>query len=131
MRQLIDNSQLKNIEIDSAGIHAFDGDAVDHNAIKCATQYNVDLTSLRSRRVRADDYADFDLILPMDDDTVEYLELKRPLGDARYAKAQIKNILDYAPEFGRNVPNPYGTDGFDKVYVMREQACQNLLASLK
>lgn len=131
MRKLIDNSQLKNIEIDSAGTHAFDGDAADHNAIKCAAQYNVDLTSLRSRLVRADDYADFDLILPMDEDTVEYLELKRPHGDARYAKAQIKNILDYAPEFGRNVPNPYGTDGFDKVYAMIEQACQNLLDSLK
>lgn len=130
MRQLVNENGIKNIEIDSAGIHAFDGDAPDINATICAAKHSIDLTPLRSRSVRADDFASFDLILAMDEDTVEYLELKRPLGDDVYQKATVKNILDYAPEFGRSVPNPYGTNGFDYVFEIIDTACRKLLKTL-
>lgn len=130
MRKLVDENGTEFIEVDSAGVRAYEGDAPDYSAVICAAKHGVDISALRSRPVRADDYAEFDLILPMDDDSLEYLELKRPEGDARFEKAKIKNILDYAPEYGRNVPNPYGTNGFDKVYQMLEKACHNLLKSL-
>lgn len=130
MRKLIDENGIENIEIDSAGIHAFEGDAPDINAMKCAAKHSVDLTSLRSRPIRADDFAAFDLIVAMDEDTVEYLKLKRPLGDDAYQKATVKNILDYAPEYGRSVPNPYGTNGFDSVFEIIDTACRKLLKTL-
>lgn len=113
--------------VDSAGICAIGGDAPDRHAIACAAQRGVDISALRSRPVFAEDFANFDLILTMDDDSADYLELRRPLGDERYQRAKVDNLAAYAQE--RFIPNPYGSSDFDKVYQLIEKACQNLAQS--
>ena len=110
--------------VDSAGICAVGGDAPDRHAVACAAQRGVDISALRSRPVFAEDFANFDLILTMDDDSADYLELRRPLGDERYQRAKIDNLASYAQE--SFVTNPYGSSNFDHVYRLIEKACQNL-----
>lgn len=113
--------------VDSAGICALGGDAPDRHAIACAAQRGVDISDLRSRPVFTEDFANFDLILTMDDDSADYLELRRPLGDKRYQRAKIDNLATYAQE--SFIPNPYGSSDFDEVYQLIEKACQNLAQS--
>ncbi len=109
MRQLCPEAQ-----IDSAGLCAYEGDAPDIYAVTCAARHGIDISGLRSRPVRADDFAVFDRILAMDADSAGYLELRRPQGDKRYQKAKIENLAAYAGV--SQIPNPYGTDGFEAVY---------------
>ena len=78
----------------------------------------------------AEDFAKFDLILAMDENNLEDICYRRPNGDKRYEKAKVKRILEYAPEYGQNVPDPYYHNGFDRVFEMLEAACQNLLTTL-
>lgn len=110
--------------IDSAGICAFEGDAPDLHATLCAAKRGIDISMLRSRPIRGDDFAEFDLILTMDDDAADYLEMLRPQGDVRYQKAKIENLAVYAQDIC--IQNPYGTSGFDKVFEKIELACHNL-----
>lgn len=120
------------IYVDSAGTSSYhSSDIPDSRSIECADRHGLDLRSQRSRPVRAEDFAFFDLILAMDDQNIWNLEQKRPHGDPRYQKAEVKKILEYAPQYGSNVPDPYYLDGFDHVYEMLEVACQNLLAQIK
>ena len=68
MRKLIKEQGLeKEIAVDSAGTSSYhQGDAPDSRAISCALIHGVDIRDIRSRALRADDFADFDLILAMD-----------------------------------------------------------------
>jgi protein-tyrosine phosphatase len=55
------------IEIDSAGTHAYHiGEPPDPRTIAAAARRGVDLSDLRARQVRDDDFERFDLIVPMD-----------------------------------------------------------------
>lgn len=65
----------------------------------------------------------------MDADGAGYLELRRPQGDKRYLKAKIENLAAYAGV--SQIPNPYGTDGFEAVYDLIEKACRNLAAKIQ
>lgn len=133
MQKLVDEAGLsQQILIDSAATSSYhNGDIPDSRSIECANHHGLDLCSLRSRSVRAEDFAEFDLILAMDSQNIWNLDRKRPDGDARYNKAVVKKLLEYAPQFGIDVPDPYyGNDGFENVYQMIEAACQNLMAEL-
>ena len=132
MRRLVEESGWEDeIFVDSAGTSGYhSGDCPDARSIDCADRHGLDLRSLRSRPVCADDFAEFDLILAMDEQNVWSLEQKRPCGDPRYQKAKIRKLLEYAPEYGENVPDPYYHNGFDYVFEMIETACRRLLLSI-
>lgn len=132
MRRLIEETNMeKTIEVDSAGISAYhQGDAPDSRSVICALEHGIDIRDLRSRPLSAEDFAKFDLILAMDENNLEDICYRRPNGDKRYEKAKVKRILEYAPEYGQNVPDPYYHNGFDRVFEMLEAACQNLLTTL-
>ena len=146
MRRLVEQAgKSEEILVDSAGTSSYhSGDCPDARSIECADRHGLDLRNLRSRPVCGDDFAEFDLILAMDDNNVWNLEQKRPYGDtryqkavvkkileyARYQKAVVKKILEYAPEYGENVPDPYYHNGFDRVFEMIETACGRLLAEI-
>lgn len=132
MRRLVEQAgKSEEILVDSAGTSSYhNGDCPDARSIECADRHGLDLRNLRSRPVCGDDFAEFDLILAMDDNNVWNLEQKRPYGDARYQKAVVKKILEYAPEYGENVPDPYYHNGFDRVFEMIETACGRLLTEI-
>ena len=118
------------IGIDSAGTQNYhSGAPPDPRSIAAGAARGFDLSGLRARRVRTDDFHTFDLILAMDSDHLAHLAALRP-NDAR---AEIKLLLAYHPTLrGGDVPDPYygGAGGFDDVLDMIEHAGRNLLASI-
>lgn len=134
MRKLVKEAGLEDeIFVDSAGTSSYhNGDCPDLRAVICANGHGIDIGCLRSRAVRAEDFAEFDLILAMDSQNIWNLDMKRPEGDTRYQRARVRKLLSYAPEFGDNIPDPYyDSNGFETVYTMIETACRNLLQTLR
>lgn len=119
------------VSMDSAGTHDYHvGDPPDDRSIAAAKTRGIDLSTLRARKVRRQDFYTFDLILAMDSDHYQYLAALRP----NDAKAEVKMFLDYHPNAKhRDVPDPYygGPDGFNQVLDMIEQASRKLLAEIQ
>ena len=132
-KMVVDAGLEDKIIIDSAGTSSYhNGDAADRRSIKCAMKYGIDMTDLRSRALSVEDYMDFDLIAVMDENNFIETTSRRPYGDNRYEKAEVKKLLSFVEGYGEDVPDPYwGDDGFDKVFIMVEAACKNLLNDIK
>ena len=117
--------------IDSAGTQGYhQGNPPDHRAIKVAAQNGVDMNFLRARRVRENDFDDFDLILAMDQGHYDELIYLSP----SHAKGKIKMFLDFAPHRDENeVPDPwYGTlQDFEYAYELVQDGSTSLLEQLK
>lgn len=115
--------------VDSAGTHDYHvGDPPDRRSVAHAKRFGIDLDELRARQVTVEDFADFDLILAMDEG--HYRQLLR-LCPPQY-RDRVKLYLSYAPRFGRNVPDPYhgNSDGFDMVWRMCEAVTEALLVEI-
>ena len=119
------------IGIDSAGTHDYHvGDPPDARSVAAAKTRGFDMSALRARKVRRDDFNVFDLILAMDSDHHAHLMALRP----NDAKAEVKLFLDYHPEKRvRDVPDPYygGPEGFAHVLDLIEATSASLLAEIK
>jgi protein-tyrosine phosphatase len=116
--------------VDSAGTHDYHiGDPPDRRSVATAQRYGVDLAELRARQVTKADFAAFDLILAMDDG--HYRQLLR-LCPPQY-RDRVKLYLSYAPQFGRDVPDPYygKGDGFEKVWQMCQAVTDALVADIR
>ncbi|MFN4284268.1 MAG: low molecular weight protein-tyrosine-phosphatase [Alphaproteobacteria bacterium] len=116
---------------DSAGTHGYHiGDPPDPRSIQAAARRGIDISDLRARLVRADDFSRFDHVLAMDAQNHAAL--------ATLCKAERKDrlrlFLDFAPELKRrDVPDPYygGDAGFEDVLDLCEAASRGLLAQLR
>lgn len=115
------------ITVDSAGTGGWHiGDPPYPPAIKAAAKRGYDLHDLRGRKVTADDFDNFDLILAMDAQNQDDLEALRPKGNA----TPVKLIMDFAPNLGTDeVPDPYYTGDFDHALDLIETAAEALLQS--
>lgn len=131
LRQRLQQAGLaERIEVDSAGTGDWHiGKAPDSRTQEAAKRRGYDLSNLRGRQVSADDFARFDLILAMDSANLRDLQRLRP--------AQAMGELDlYLRRFGlaeSEVPDPYycGSEGFEQVLDLLEQASDALLIELK
>lgn len=94
------------VELASAGtIGHHEGEAADPGAVSIAASVGLELSSHRARRVRDEDFANFDLILALDDRNLRDLRTRIPPEHAD----KLKRLLDFAPACGhRDVPDPYG-----------------------
>lgn len=119
----------QHFEIDSAGTHAYHvGDPPDPRSIEAASRRGIDLTAIRARKVTAEDFERFDLVLAMDADNHERL-----LGIARDTHAgKVRLFLEYGASGRREVPDPYygGANGFEDVLDLIEEAADGLLDEL-
>ncbi len=111
--------------IDSAGTggwHA--GSAPDPRSVAIAGLHGIDISHQKARRVRPNDFGDFDLILGMDRSNVQ--ELKRIAPPE--AQERVHLFLDYALGRHSDVPDPYygGPEGFADVYRMIREASEAL-----
>jgi protein-tyrosine phosphatase len=129
-RKLADAGLARLIEVDSAGTHGYHvGNPPDPRAQRHAAQRGYDLSKLRARRVREEDFERFDLVLAMDDDNLSELEaLRRP-----ESPAEVGLLMDHCSGRGRTVPDPYYGDaaGFERVLDDVEAACDGLLTHLR
>jgi protein-tyrosine phosphatase len=119
------------IEIDSAGTADYHiGAAPDSRSQKAASKRGIDISGLRARQVRLEDFTRFDLILAMDRENLRELQAVKP----KVSRAEVKLFLDYAPNEGLpEVPDPYygGAGDFERVLDLTAAASRGLLASLQ
>jgi protein-tyrosine phosphatase len=118
------------VEVDSAGTADYHiGAAPDRRSQRAALQWGIDISGLRARQVAAADFSRFDLILAMDAENLRELERLRPAN----SHAKLKLLMDYAPQAGLEVPDPYYRDpaAFEKVLALTAAASRGLIAALK
>ena len=131
LRHYIEEAGLGDaLETASAGTHGYHiGEPPDPRTIAHAKRRGYDLSAQRARKVRAEDFQIYDLILAMDRGHFAHLESLRP-NDAR---AEVQMFLAYHPApLHADVPDPYygGAEGFEQVLDLVEQASKTLLHKL-
>ncbi|WP_346906451.1 low molecular weight protein-tyrosine-phosphatase [uncultured Roseibium sp.] len=113
--------------IDSAGTGSWhQGHAPDPRSISVAASNGIDISGLRARQVKQDDFDRFDLILAMDRDNLAALR-------RMCAAEQTGRIRLFLEDPERDVPDPYygGADGFQDVYKLVRNGCLDLLEDLR
>ena len=131
-RDLVARAGLSgHIATDSAGTTGYHvGEPPDPRSVQAARGRGVDISDLRARRVTADDFHTFDLILAMDHGHLRSLTRMAP-PDGR---AEVGLFLSYADGlYHSEVPDPYYGDGrgFDDVLDMVEAASEGLLDHIR
>ncbi len=129
MQRLVDERGLTDrFYIDSAGIGGWHvGDLPDKRMRVHARLRGYELTH-RARKVQSSDFEDFDLIVGMDAANIDDL-----CSLAATIEQQDKVVMmgDYIRQFPNYdyVPDPYyeGSEGFELVLDLLEDACDNLL----
>lgn len=120
------------ITTDSAGTSDYHvGDAPDPRATAAMQRHGIDISDLRGRQFRADDFRRFDRLYAMDADNLRNMLRLAP--DAELAR-KARLIMDHAPELPeRSVPDPYygGDESFEHVYAMLDTAFDHLLDELE
>ena len=129
MQSMVDASSLSNrFHIDSAGTGGWHvGDLPDKRMRVHARPRGYELTH-RARKVQASDFEDFDLIVGMDAANVDDL---RDLAATIEQEHKVVMMGDYIRRYPHYdyVPDPYyeGSEGFELVLDLLEDACDNLL----
>ena len=101
------------VEVDSAGTgdwHA--GEPPDRRALAVAARHGIDISGLRARQVRREDFLRFDHILALDRENLARLRALAPPG----SRARLSLLLDHVPgREGEPVADPYygGDSHFD------------------
>jgi protein-tyrosine phosphatase len=129
MQAMVDERGLTDrFYIDSAGIGGWHiGDLPDKRMRVHARPRGYELTH-RARKVQSSDFEDFDLIVGMDASNVDDL-----CNLAMTLEQQDKVVMmgDYIRQYPNydHVPDPYyeGSEGFELVLDLLEDACDNLL----
>ena len=118
--------------VDSAGTggwHA--GQLPDIRSIAIARLKGLDISNQRARQFKISDFTTFDHIFVMDN--TNYKEVLA-LAPNEATKSKVKLILnEISPNDNVDVPDPYygGVDGFENVYNMLDQACDEIARKLK
>ena len=119
------------LTIDSAGtVGAHAREKPDHRAQKVGVERGYNFDGIKARKVTAQDFEDFDLILAMDSGNLEDLKDIAPV----HLQHKAVLFLDFAKNHEENeVPDPYygGANGFRFVLDLVEDASDGLLAELQ
>ncbi len=130
-RKVVEKAQLsERIEADSAGTLDYHrGHPPDPRAMQAASRRGVDLSELRARQVRKEDFERFDLIIAMDLENRRYLEDLAPASHL----ARLHLLLDFADASEGEVPDPYygGESGFETVLDLIEDGSEGLLRHIR
>ncbi|AIR91581.1 low molecular weight protein-tyrosine-phosphatase [Pseudomonas cremoricolorata] len=131
MRQQLERAGLaRRVEVASAGTGDWHvGNAPDSRTSRAALARGYDLSRQRAQQVKAEDFAEYDLILAMDSSNLRDLQALRPAN----ASAELDLFLRRYGVAVEDVPDPYygGADGFEQVLDLIEAACASLLDEIK
>lgn len=130
-----EQGQDDDLYIDSAGIGAWHvGEQPDRRMRKHAAQRGYDLSSLRARQFRSDDFEKFDWIVVMDEENYQDVMRKVPSHTSSNKLAKVVRMKDFFNDFKGydHVPDPYygGSEGFELALDMIEDGCKEMLKSL-
>lgn len=109
-------------EIDSAGTGNWHvGDPPDPRSVRVAHKHGIDISGLRGRQFRAEDFDRFDRIYVMDLDNYRDV-LHKARGTADRDKVQL--LLEHQ----QPVPDPWYDDAlFEPVYNLIYEACERIV----
>ncbi len=113
--------------VDSAGTGGWHvGQSPDERSIATARNYGIDISNQKARKFTVSDFDTFDHIFVMDQSN--YKDVLN-LAPDDVAKSKVALILGPSKE----VPDPYygGQDGFEKVYQLLDQACEEIAIKIK
>lgn len=130
-QKIVDDRSLGHcFEIDSAGTAAWhSGKPPDTRSQAAAANRDYDLSGLRARQVKSEDFEKFDYIFAMDHENLNNL---RQLGTSKYSD-KLALFLNFSDRDEDEVPDPYygGAGGFERVLDLVESASKGFLDSLK
>lgn len=131
-RKLVtEHGMERNIDVDSAGTHAYHVDEPpDQRAVRAAAYREIDLTQIRGRQATLEDFDYFDYLLVMDEENRRHLLNIAPTDLAD----KVRLFMEFSKSFNeREVPDPYwgGASGFDRVLDMIEDAARGLLEDIR
>jgi protein-tyrosine phosphatase len=119
------------VAVDSAGTQGYHtSEPPDPRAVKAAARRGYDLSQLKARPIRPEDFAVTDWLLAMDRTHLEWLQ-------RRSAAAQVRSGLLMALSSRHlgvdEVPDPYygGPEGFERVLDLIEDACDGVVMRLR
>ena len=117
--------------VDSAGTgHWHVGQLPDSRSIEVAKNHGIDLTNQRGRQFTQKDFEAFDFIFVMDTSN------KNNVIQLAQNNSEIEKVLlildELFPHENVDVPDPYygGDQGFESVYQMLDQACDEIVKRL-
>ena len=115
------------VRIDSAGTHGLHvGQMPDQRSAAVARSRGYDLSKIRSRQFKDDDYENFDVILAMDEGHLRTLMSNKPDSTGASLMLYLKFSQTHPSE---SVPDPYygGDQGFEQVLDMIEEGADTLI----
>lgn len=122
----------KNVYVDSAATSDYHiGHTPDERSVEVARKNNLDITAQRGRQFQVSDFDEFDYIYVMDMSNYnDVLSLARNEEDKKKVKLILNEVF---PGENVEVPDPYygGHDGFNNVYKMLDEACEEIAKKLK
>jgi protein-tyrosine phosphatase len=119
-------------DVDAAGTANYHvGQTPDERMVRTAARRGFDYTH-RGRQVKAKDFDDFDLIIPMDLENMGDLRILAK-GKEQLAKLHLMREFDPDADGAVAVPDPWhdGPRGFENVYDIIERSVRGLLRSLE
>jgi protein-tyrosine phosphatase len=132
MKGLIKENGLDSkVEIDSAGTSGYHiGELPDRRMREHGSRRGYNFDS-RSRKFISDDFDDFDLIIAMDDSNYDNILRLSPDPDS---ENKVVRMTDFSVKYNHDhIPDPYylGSEGFELVLNLLEDACEGLLNEIK
>lgn len=112
----------------TGGWHA--GELADPRMRAAAKRRGYELTH-RARKIRVEDFDDFDLLVTMDGDN--FADVRR-LAPDRKAVAKLSPMVRWLKKHeAEKIPDPYydGAEAFEHVLDLLEDACSSLVSELK
>ncbi len=129
---ILESKASKNVYVDSAGTAAYhQGNLPDKRSVEVAAKYGLDITNQRARKFKKEDFDTFDVIYVMDESNLaDILLLARNNQDQQKVKLILNEIH---PDKNQSVPDPYygGDSGFENVYKMLDEACNQIVKKLQ
>ena len=131
MRHLLQQEEVEGVSLDSAGTAGYHiGKGPDPRMTTTLQSRHIRVSG-NARQFTKKDFADFDLIIPMDEDNRrDILRLARHEDD----RAKVKPFMSFCENFSNpDVPDPYygGQDGFELVADIMEDGCTGILTFIR
>ena len=133
LRKKLEQAGLHHVvAVASAGTQGYhSAEPPDPRAVKAAAARGYDISRLKARPMRPEDFAAHHWVLAMDRGHLEWLRKRAPAG----APARAGLLMPFASRHpGQDeVPDPYygGPEGFDRVLDLVEDACDGVVARLR
>lgn len=137
IHKLAEQGLSHKVHVESAGTHSYHlGQPPHDDTLRELDRHGIKAPAALSRLVTIADFTKFDFLLAMDRANLSDLnnirhQLKEPARDSE----QLRLLLEFAsPELqlatGCEVPDPYYSGGFDRVFSLVDQACDGLIPHL-